>query len=89
MIDKQRFEGEDLEIEKFVNVRICMRCYSFAHVTKKCHKDRSYTVCSECSEGGHRFKECQNSTKKCLNCHGPHKTLALKCPERKKKIKEI
>ena len=42
---------------------------------------------------GHRYFNCKSKTKKCINCHQNHSTLAFKCPKRKEqqkqKIKEI
>ena len=43
-------------------------------------------VCSECA-GNHSFKECTSRIKKCLNCHGPHRTMAMACPLKKEIIK--
>ncbi|MPC99555.1 hypothetical protein E2C01_094976 [Portunus trituberculatus] len=57
------------------------------HTTNKCTMPETHTVCSECASDQHTWKTCTASTKKCLNCHGPHRTLANKCPMRKK-IKE-
>ncbi|MPD03979.1 hypothetical protein E2C01_099642 [Portunus trituberculatus] len=57
------------------------------HTTNKCTMPETHTVCSECASDKHTWKTCTASTKKCLNCHGPHRTLANKCPMMKK-IKE-
>ena len=43
--------------------------------------------CSECSAVGHRWTECKSQVKKCLNCQGPHRTLAMACPKKKEAIK--
>ena len=56
------------------------------HTTRECTSDT--TVCSECGDEGHTFRECPNDQrKKCLNCAQPHRTLAAKCPYRKQKIR--
>ena len=88
-ISRQFFPSEQVQKEKFVNVRVCMRCYSFDHLTKRCTRNSEYKVCSECSAVGHRFNQCESNVKKCLNCGEGHRTLAMKCPARKKKIKEL
>ncbi|MPC23854.1 hypothetical protein E2C01_016921 [Portunus trituberculatus] len=44
---------------------------------------KEYTVCSECGSHEYTWKNCTNDTKKCINCSGPHRTLANKCPRRK------
>ena len=68
---------------------MCMRCYDFGHIKSKCSHPDVYKICSECAELGHRFNECQAEVKKCINCQGEHRTLALRCPVRKRKVKEI
>ena len=74
-ISNQIIPKGQIELERFVNIRQCMRCYSYSHVTKKCNKPSDFVVCSECSSNEHRFKDCLNLTKKCLNCRGPHRSL--------------
>ena len=46
-------------------------------------------VCSECSEVGHKWIECKNPTKRCLNCEGNHRTTAPQCPKRKQEANKI
>ena len=64
IIGHQKFTPSDLEKEKFVNLRICMRCYDYDHLTKECPKDQSYKVCSECAQRGHRFNTCKSAKKR-------------------------
>lgn len=57
--------------EDYVPVITCLRCNSEAqHTSQNCPKPRTYTVCSECSEEGHRHNACQAAVKMCLNCGG-------------------
>ena len=44
--------------------------------------------CSECAQEGHKWTECKSEVKKCLNCGGGHRTLAMACPIKKEKIRE-
>ena len=85
----QQFTSESIEKERYVDIRQCLKCYQFDHITKKCPVEGEHTVCSECGATDHRYTVCTSTVKKCLNCHGPHRTLAYKCPERKRKVKEI
>ena len=79
----------NIKQEEFVNINTCLRCYVIEqHPTNQCHKDANYKICSECGEEGHTWRECTSTVKKCLNCNGPHRTLANKCPERKKILNE-
>ena len=51
-------------------------------------KGGSQMSCSECGGDDHKWTECRNENKKCLNCGGPHRTLAMACPVKKEKIRE-
>ena len=82
-------DSDAVEIERFINLRVCMQCYSYEHITKNCEKSSDYLICSECSIVGHRYINCRYTNKKYINCAEPHKTLALRCKVRKDKIKEI
>lgn len=78
-----------IQEEEFIPIATCMRCYALNnHYTAQCTKDRTYKVCSECGEEGHKFNECTSTTKKCLNCSGPHRTLSYQCATRKEIIKQ-
>ena len=75
--------------DEFVNLLICYKCYALEeHTTASCTKPINYKVCSLCSQTGHTFKECQAYEKTCINCKGPHSTLAMSCPHRKRIQKE-
>ena len=73
--------------DTFVRLDICFRCYSYSHKSNDCPTP-TVIVCSECAEVTHSYRECRNSRKKCINCKGEHRTLAAKCPIRKKLIQE-
>lgn len=49
-------------------------------------KNKEYKICSECSATSHTWKDCTAIGKRCIICNGNHRTLAMKCPERKKAI---
>lgn len=82
------------ERERFINVQTCFNCYTYnSHSTANCPQSNQL-VCSECAEVGHKYTQCNNSYKGCINCklagkpHN-HRTLAMSCPIKKEKIKEI
>ena len=52
-----------------------------------CDKDKSYKICSNCSSLGHTYGDCTSSTKKCINCNGPHHAMSPICPRRKEIIR--
>ena len=74
--------------EQFTHILICYKCYKYEdHATKDC--PTTTPTCSECAETGHTYRDCPNEYKRCLNCPAPnntHRTLAAKCPYRKKTI---
>ena len=75
--------------EEYIPILTCMKCYSIEdHVTSKCPKPKEYKICSECSSLEHTWRECSITKKKCINCKGDHRTLANKCPYRKKVLDE-
>ena len=75
-----------ISIDEFINILTCFKCYKFEdHLTKDCEVTEAR--CSECSAVGHRWTECKSQVKKCLNCQGPHRTLAMACPKKKEAIK--
>ena len=83
----------NIKIEDYIHITTCMRCYRLDHhTTNQCPMQKTYEICSECGESDHTWRHCKSSTKQCINCLGPHRTLANRCPERKKirdrKIKE-
>ena len=71
--------------DEFINILTCFKCYRMEdHPTKECKE--TVVKCSECSESGHRLSECTNPVKRCLNCQGGHRTLAMACPVKKDHI---
>ena len=75
--------------ETYIPVKCCMRCYVLEqHYTSECPRSKEFKICSECSDDGHVWHECQSDTKKCLNCNGKHSSMAMRCPKRKEIIKE-
>lgn len=79
----------EIRQETYIPIKCCMKCYHLEdHFTKECPKDREYKVCSECSMEGHLWHQCQEQTKKCINCGENHSSLAMKCIKRKEILKE-
>ena len=75
----------NLKIEDYIPILTCLRCYAVdEHLTNKSPKEKDYLVCSECASEYHSWKNCTSPVKKCINCAGDHRTLANKCPLRKK-----
>lgn len=73
--------------EAFVRLTPCTACFNYHHIRKECpHKDRPR--CNKCAGYNHVRKNCRSNFVKCLNCEGPHETLAKECEIRKRIIKE-
>lgn len=103
MVEKAKQQGilaynlaitpDQIEQEEYVDLTTCYKCYELEnHQTKDCPYT-NLTICSECGEQGHTFRNCPNETKQCINClklnqPANHRTLAWACPIRKKKIKD-
>ena len=67
--------------DEFVPVLTCYRCYKLEdHRTSQCPQNPDYVICSLCASRDHGWKTCENVTKKCVNCDGPHPTLSMSCP---------
>ena len=49
-------------------------------------KSKDFKICLVCAMTGHTYKHCTSTTKKCLNCGGVHTSLAMSCPERKRRV---
>ena len=78
---------EQISRDEFISILTCFKCYKMEdHPTKNCRETKD--LCSECAEEGHRWAECTSQVKRCLNCGGSHRTLAMACPEKKKWINE-
>ena len=71
-----------------VKLTPCYNCYSYDHKTQSCEINKQ-SICAFCAKtAGHTQNNCTETTPKCINCEGKHKTLALVCPVRKRLIKE-
>ena len=82
-----RITPNQMEKERHTDVLMCFTCFMIEdHISANCPTPNK-VICSECS-GSHFFKDCQSETKKCLNCHGPHRTMAMACPKKKEAIKK-
>lgn len=88
-----RVTPDQVEREKYVNLLICFSCYKYEHHTSDKCPERDNKVCSECAASGHTFRDCKSEVKKCLNCGGPHRTMAMACrvkkEEMRKKMEEL
>ena len=75
--------------EEFVSLISCYRCYAIEdHQASSCTKPKEFKACSVCAMSGHTYRECTSNNRKCLNCGGGHSSLAMSCPERKRKVLE-
>lgn len=84
-----RVPPHQIKQEEYVNLQTCMKCYKLEdHHTNQCPQNPDFKICSECGTEGHQYRTCNNQIKKCINCGGPHRTLAMKCPIRKKAIQD-
>ena len=84
-----RVPPRNISPDRFVDILVCYRCFKLEdHTSENCDKGVDYIVCSSCSGIGHTFRNCAGTVKCCLNCKGPHGTLTMRCPLRKKIIDE-
>lgn len=75
--------------EVYTPILSCNRCYAVEeHETNQCPTPPNYVVCSECGSRDHTFRECRATDKHCINCGKDHSARAMKCPIRKKALKE-
>ena len=74
-----------IEFERYTQIRQCMKCYSYKHVTREC----SYQgmTCSECAATNHTWQDCRAQFKRCAQCKGDHRTFSALCLFRKDAIK--
>ncbi len=80
--------SHEIKQETYISIKCCLRCYALEdHVTSECPMPKEFKICSECSEVGHVWHQCQTVIKKCLNCKENHSTMAMKCSKRKEIIK--
>ena len=77
-----KIASHQIHKEIFTDVLMCFKCYKLdSHTSDKCPTP-NIRICSECS-GNHLFSECKETQKKCLNCGGPHRTMAWSCRMKK------
>lgn len=75
--------------ETYVQLNTCMKCYAIEeHTTSSCPLPEEQRRCSECAGKDHTWRECRNGVKKCLNCQGAHRTLAMSCKLRKDALRK-
>ena len=86
LLYNQSVPAYNISKEIYVYLEMCYICYSYDHKTTDCPTPE-LKVCSECGNHGHRYRQCTNLTKKCLNCAGEHRTMAARCPTRKQLLK--
>ena len=66
-------------------VKFCYRCYSInTHSAKNCDKSQDYIICSICSSKEHTWRNCNSTSKRCINCTGDHNTISSHCPKVKR-----
>ena len=81
-----RISPAQIKIEAYVSLQICFKCYKYEdHSTNSC-PERDIAWCSECGGRDHKYDQCKATTKKCLNCGGPHRTMAMACTKKKSLI---
>lgn len=84
-----RIPQHQIKEQDYTPVTTCMRCYALdSHYTNQCPKPKEYTICSECGSEEHKWFDCSSGRKQCVNCSGPHRTLAYKCPHRKQAVEK-
>ncbi len=78
-----------IEEEVYVPLMTCNKCCAVEeHETRFCHKPSSYQVCSECGQEDHTFRDCRAAEKRCLHCGQNHSARAMRCPVRKRALRE-
>ncbi|KAG0418895.1 hypothetical protein EQH57_0636 [Dictyocoela roeselum] len=74
-----KISPSQIKREEYIDILMCFKCYKIEnHTTKDCPTP-DIVVCSECT-GDHDYRNCPSFTKKCINCKGPHRTMAMSCP---------
>ena len=76
----------NIEKEIFVRLTPCRNCFAYDHRIRDCPNEQKMW-CTFCGEG-HKQADCKAATPKCINCGGPHRTLAVACKVRKELIKK-
>jgi hypothetical protein len=82
-----KISPSQIQKEEYIDILMCFRCYKLeTHSTNNCPTP-DLVICSECS-GSHDYRDCQATVKKCINCKGDHRTMAMSCPVKKECIKK-
>ena len=74
-----------IEYERFTYIKQCFTCYSYDHYKANC-PNKNVKWCSECGARNHTYTTCKSKYQRCLNCDGPHRTLANSCHHRKRAV---
>ena len=53
LIGSQFIRPQIVELEKFVKLNPCYRCFAYNHSSNQCTKSAEYKTCSECGNSGH------------------------------------
>ena len=78
-----KIAGAQIERETYVSLQMCFKCYRYEqHQTSEC-PEGDIRWCSECGAKDHTYRDCRNQRKQCLNCDGPHRTMAMACKIKK------
>lgn len=86
---KMSIASHQIAKETYVQLTTCMKCYAIEeHTTSSCPLPAEHRKCSECAGSDHTWRECKSGIKKCLNCQGAHRTLAMTCKLRKDAIRK-
>lgn len=75
LVERQRMKvgWNNCRVYDYVSVVRCYKCWGYNHFAAEC---KGETTCKGCA-GNHEYMECQNSTKKCVNCLKSAKKLNL------------
>ena len=84
LLYSMRIPSYNIIQDRYLSINTCLRCYKLEdHYTANCPKTRDYKICSDCSEEGHTWKECDGRPKRCINCEGNHSTMVMGCKKKK------
>ena len=84
LLYSMRIPGYNIIQDKYLHVNTCLRCYALEdHFTANCPRSKNFKICSDCSEEGHTWRECDGRTRKCINCQENHSTMAMACRKKK------
>lgn len=72
------------KVEPYVTKAVmCNSCLRYGHIAGNCKSRKRCGNCGESHEELPQDQECPNQTK-CVHCKNNHRSLDMKCPERKK-----